>query len=254
MRIGEIAAAADVNIQTLRYYERVGLLPEPERRSSGYRAYAPETVRRVRFIKRAQDLGFTLREIADLLKLREQSASACEQVEERASATLDRIREKIRYLESMEAALFEYVTACRRPQPLGECPLLHTLDRPVDGGAENHHIPETSAAPRIDLVFDPQCPNVAEARALLRAALEAVGLAPQWREWERAAKGTPPHLRGLGSPSILVDGIDVSDIDDTQRGLETGNGCRVYRHADRLRGVPTLASVTWALARGSVST
>lgn len=134
MRIGEVAAAAAVNVQTLRYYERVGLLPEPERRSSGYRAYDPESVRRVRFIRRAQDLGFTLGEIADLLDLREQSASACEQVEARASATLGRIREKIRDLESMRAALSEYVTTCHSRRTLGECPLLRALDRPAGEG------------------------------------------------------------------------------------------------------------------------
>lgn len=130
MRIGEVAAAAAVNIQTLRYYERVGLLPKPARQTSGYRAYDPETVRRVRFVKRAQDLGFTLGEIADLLGLREQSVSACEQVEARASATVARIAEKIRDLEGMKAALSEYVTNCRRRRPLGECPLLRALDRP----------------------------------------------------------------------------------------------------------------------------
>src|SRR5215207_8802008 len=100
MRIGEVAAEAAVNIQTLRYYERVGLLPNPDRRPSGYRAYGRDTVRRVRFIKRAQELGFTLGEIGDLLALRERSASACEQVEGRASATLVRIEEKIRDLQS----------------------------------------------------------------------------------------------------------------------------------------------------------
>jgi Hg(II)-responsive transcriptional regulator len=132
MKIGEVASAAAVNIQTLRYYERVGLLPKPVRRPSGYRAYDRETVRRVRFIKRAQELGFTLAEIADLLALKEQSRSACEQVEARASATLVRIEEKIQDLESMRAALTEYVRTCRRPQPLGECPLLRALDREAE--------------------------------------------------------------------------------------------------------------------------
>ena len=70
MRIGEVAAEAAVNIQTLRYYERVGLLPAPDRHPSGYRSYARDAVRRVRFIKRAQELGFTLAEIGELLALR----------------------------------------------------------------------------------------------------------------------------------------------------------------------------------------
>src|SRR5690242_4979200 len=122
MRIGEAAAAAAVNIQTLRFYERVGLLPRPARRDSGYREYDAHAVRRVRFIRRAQELGFTLAEIRDLLALREQSETACEQVEARASATLDRIGEKIRDLESMRSALSEYVDTCHRRQPVAECP------------------------------------------------------------------------------------------------------------------------------------
>jgi Hg(II)-responsive transcriptional regulator len=128
MRIGEVAAEAAVNIQTLRYYERVGLLPKPERRPSGYRAYDRDTVRRVRFIKRSQELGFTLGEIGELLALREQSAIACERVEAQASATLVRIEDKIRDLERMRAALVEYVTICRRSETMGECPLLRALD------------------------------------------------------------------------------------------------------------------------------
>lgn len=132
MRIGEIAAEAAVNVQTLRYYERVGLLPTPDRRASGYRNYDLQTVRRVRFIKRAQELGFTLAEIGDLLALRDQSETACAQVETRASSTLHRIAEKIHDLESMRAALSEYVLACRSRRPLGECPLLRALDRSAD--------------------------------------------------------------------------------------------------------------------------
>jgi MerR family copper efflux transcriptional regulator len=132
MRIGELAAAAAVNVQTLRYYERLGLLPQPARRSSGYRAYDPESVHRVRFIRRAQDLGFTLGGIADLLALPEQSVAACEQVEARAAITLQRIDEKVRDLESMRGALSEYVTTCQRRRPLGECPLLRALDRPLE--------------------------------------------------------------------------------------------------------------------------
>ena len=134
MRIGEVAAEAAVNVQTLRYYERVGLLPRPTRRASGYRSYDAHTIRRVRFIKRAQELGFTLAEIGDLLGFREQSESACAQVASRASATLARIAEKIRDLENMRSALSEYVSSCRRREPLDDCPLLRALDRSSEEG------------------------------------------------------------------------------------------------------------------------
>ena len=132
MRIGEVAAEAAVNVQTLRYYERVGLLPRPARQPSGYRAYGTHAVRQVRFIKRAQELGFSLAEIGDLLALREQSQTACHQVEARASSTLDRINEKIRDLECIRRALSEYVDSCRKGPPRGECPLLQALDRSID--------------------------------------------------------------------------------------------------------------------------
>lgn len=129
MRIGEVAVEAAVNTQTLRYYERVGLLPRPARRASGYRRYDADTVRRVRFIKRAQELGFTLAEIGDLLGFRERSESACAQVEARAAATLERIAEKIRDLEAVRSALAVYVRNCQRRKPLDDCPLLRALDR-----------------------------------------------------------------------------------------------------------------------------
>jgi Hg(II)-responsive transcriptional regulator len=131
MRIGELAARADVNIETLRYYERRGLLPAPARAASGYRAYAPDTVQRVRFIRRAQELGFTLHEIQDLLALWRDSADACNAVERRAGTALERIDGKIADLQRMRRGLGHYVAACQRHDPLDSCPLLREL-----GGTE----------------------------------------------------------------------------------------------------------------------
>src|SRR6267378_1367440 len=91
MRIGELSAETSVSIQTLRYYERRGLLPAPHRRASGFRVYDPDTTRRVRFIRRAQDLGFTLQEIGILLAFWGHPAKACGAVEQRARDTLERI-------------------------------------------------------------------------------------------------------------------------------------------------------------------
>ena len=127
MRIGELASQTNVAIDTLRYYEKRGLLEEPDRSPAGYRSYRPETVRRVRFIRRAQELGFTLHEIADLLTYWEDSATACGRVEGRATATLQRIDQKIEDLERMRSALAQYVTACRTRESLSECPLLASL-------------------------------------------------------------------------------------------------------------------------------
>jgi hypothetical protein len=105
------------------------------------------------------------------------------------------------------------------------------------------------AAPAVDLVFGAECPNVEYARALLRTALVAVGLPAEWREWERDGADTPAHLRGLGSPTILVNGIDVSGAEETDDSAERANCCRVYYVDGRLRGVPALDAVAAGLSR-----
>jgi Hg(II)-responsive transcriptional regulator len=132
MRIGQIASQASVNIQTLRYYERRGLLPSPGRGSSGYRDYEPDAVDRVRFIKHAQALGFTLHEIAELLALRVRSDRACARVEARGESAIARIDEKLAQLHRIRDALTRLVTACRRQDLTGECPILHALEESAD--------------------------------------------------------------------------------------------------------------------------
>lgn len=127
MRIGEAAARTDVTIQTLRYYERIGLLPAASRQSSGYRRYDRDALRRVRFIRSAQDLGFTLQEIGALLGLWAQTRRSCEAVEKRATKTLERIDSRIRDLKRMRSALAQFVDACRDRHSLEECPLLAAL-------------------------------------------------------------------------------------------------------------------------------
>ncbi len=127
MRIGEAARGAGVNVQTLRYYERRGLLPAPERKPSGFRAYDAGTVGRVRFIKHAQALGFTLEEIGDLLALRVNARAACGSVEARAKATAARIGQRIAELDRMRTVLLRLVRACRRRTPTGDCPILEAL-------------------------------------------------------------------------------------------------------------------------------
>ena len=100
MTIGQVASHAGVNVQTIRYYERRGLIPEPDRTQSGYRRYPEEAVRRVGFIKRAQELGFSLNETSDLLKLRVRSATACATVEKRARSKIAVVEETIADLVS----------------------------------------------------------------------------------------------------------------------------------------------------------
>ncbi len=114
MTIGEIAAESRVNIQTVRYYERRGLVPTPQRTPAGYRKYSRDVVLRIRFIKRAQELGFTREEIAELLALRVRHGEACGEVSRRAKVKIAVVQQKLRELERLKRALERLVEACRR--------------------------------------------------------------------------------------------------------------------------------------------
>jgi len=127
LTIGQLARNAAVNVETIRYYERRGLIPEPPRRQSGYRQYGPEFVTRIRFIKRAQALGFSLNEIAELLALRIDSQTACYEVRRHAESKIGDIEEKIELLQQMKQALIELVAICNETGQTGECPILETL-------------------------------------------------------------------------------------------------------------------------------
>ncbi|MCI0432245.1 MAG: MerR family transcriptional regulator [Gemmatimonadetes bacterium] len=128
MTIGQVAAEAGVNIQTVRYYERRALIPRPPRARSGYRQYPPDTVSRLQFIKRAQDLGFSLEEIRELLALRVKHASACTAVETRARHKIVLVEEKIRALNRMKVSLQRLVQACQDRAPTRDCPILEALE------------------------------------------------------------------------------------------------------------------------------
>ncbi len=132
MTIGEVAARARVNVQTVRYYERRRLISEPRRSAGGYRQYPEEVVPRIRFIKRAQELGFTLEEIAELLALRVQHGEACHEVSDRAKAKVTLVRQKLSELERMQRVLEGLVEACERRAPTAECPILEALEEPVE--------------------------------------------------------------------------------------------------------------------------
>ena len=128
LRIGDAAKQADVNVQTIRYYERRGLLPKPSRTESNYRMYSEDIVTRVRFIKRAQELGFTLKEIEELLSLRATPDTRCGDVRRRAQIKVRDIDDKIRTLNAMRAALDKLVDQCSGEGPTAQCPILEALD------------------------------------------------------------------------------------------------------------------------------
>lgn len=135
MRIGEVAAAAHCNIQTLRYYERRGLLRQPKRTSAGYREYPTDTVRIVRFIKRAQDLGFTLHEIDELLKLRTADSARTGEMPAIARAKMRDIAQKQARLQAMHGALGKLLQSCTNREAGTSCPILDALN----DGEEEHH-------------------------------------------------------------------------------------------------------------------
>ena len=127
LTIGELAEAGGIGVETVRFYERKGLLAPPPRSPAGYRQYSPETVDRVRFIRRAQSLGFALREIAELLDLRVNEVGACAPVEAQARDKLEQVTGKIAELRRIESALRRLVRACEAREPTGECPILEEL-------------------------------------------------------------------------------------------------------------------------------
>jgi len=106
---GQLAKAADVGVETIRFYEREGLLPEPPRRASGYRQYPSAAVARIRFIRRAKELGFTLKEIAELLDLRVDPDKSCADVRALARTKLADVEQKLSDLTRIQAALQELV-------------------------------------------------------------------------------------------------------------------------------------------------
>lgn len=127
LTIGTLADAAGVGRETVRFYERKGLVADPPRSEAGYRLYPRETIGRLRFIRRAQELGFTLNEIAALLELRAESEAACEAVEARARRKLADVEAKIEDLKRIGDALGRLIDKCEARQSTGECPILEEL-------------------------------------------------------------------------------------------------------------------------------
>ena len=129
LTIAALAKASGVHLETVRYYERIGLMPKPARTASGYRSYDDAHVRRLSFIRRAREIGFSSGEIKELLALAEPGRASCTQVQTLAAAHLDRVRAKIADLRRLEALLAGALEGCLlEPAPL--CPVLDMLAAP----------------------------------------------------------------------------------------------------------------------------
>ena len=129
LTIGQLAGKAHVNLETIRFYERRGLLPEPPRNKSGHRQYSQEAVKRTEFIKRAQKLGFSLKEILELLSLRVEPGRTCADIKARAETKINDIEQRIADLEQMREALSKLADQCKGRGPIGMCPIIEELDK-----------------------------------------------------------------------------------------------------------------------------
>src|SRR5688500_6637427 len=126
--IGALARSAGVGMDTVRYYEREGLLPKPARTASGYRSYVPETASRLRFIRRPKDLGFSLDAYRDLLALSSDRDHGVRGVRQRAQARLAEVEQRLRELRRMQRGLNDLIDACPGQGTLAACPILAALD------------------------------------------------------------------------------------------------------------------------------
>jgi MerR family copper efflux transcriptional regulator len=140
MRIGKASREAGVNVQTLRYYERRGLLPKTSRLASGYREYDPATVALVRFIRNAQELGFTLNEISELIALRTNRSRSDEDVRQLATKKIEAMDRRIRQLTQMKTELAELVERCGPTRCKDDCVIIDAFDDPNCRSPKTHSI------------------------------------------------------------------------------------------------------------------
>lgn len=128
LTIGQVAKQGGVNLQTVRYYERRGLISPKGRRDSGYRFYTEEAIKKIQFIKNAQALGFTLREIMQLLRLQVSDTARCGYIKRKAASKLEDIRTKMKGLKTLEKVLEDLIGACRSGTTTDQCPILKSLE------------------------------------------------------------------------------------------------------------------------------
>lgn len=204
MRTGELAEQAGVHVETLRYYERRGLLEAPERSPSGYRSYSAVAVRVARFVKRAQEVGFTFDDVAELLDLADGGAESCDVARTTAASRLKDLDQRIADLTAMRGALASLVQTCETTTttnlPTRRCP------QPRRHGGEPI-MTRSASTVRAQILQVPDCPLVDELHALVHECLTALG-----------DSGTVETRVGdHPSPTLVIDGIDVATggpIDD----------------------------------------
>jgi MerR family mercuric resistance operon transcriptional regulator len=131
LNIGQVARQTGVTVETVRFYEKQGLIAAPQRSDAGYRQYPPETVKRVQFIQHAKEVGFTLKDIGDLLALRREPGTTCTDIKLRATQKIEEVDQKIQDLKRIREALGRMIMKCSGRGALSECPILEVLE--LDG-------------------------------------------------------------------------------------------------------------------------
>jgi Hg(II)-responsive transcriptional regulator len=197
LKIGQVAKEADVNIDTVRYYERRGLLPPPKRKKSGYRQYLGDTVKRIRFIRHAQELGFSLDEIAELLSLKLDPVAACGNVKKKAEGKIAEIEGKIEMLQKMREALRCLVEMCVENRQVSECPILEALDK--GKGAE---------ITKVDCYMSQGCGSENALRKNISRALATENVEAKV-SFHRIGDAKATALGLTGSPSVFINGNEL---------------------------------------------
>lgn len=155
MKVGEVSKATGIAVETIRYYEKIGLVPEPERQASGYRSYRQSHLDRLLFIRRCRNLDMAQEEIRELIRLAEQPDADCSQVDELLARHLDHVRKRLQELASLEGTLEQLQQACSEGRSVSECGILgglasETPDELPDNGQNHvpgthHHTPGTGS-------------------------------------------------------------------------------------------------------------
>lgn len=130
----QLSRAAGVGQEALRFYERKGLLPQPGRSASGYRLYPPEAVTRLRFIRNAQEIGFSLKEVASLLGLKAKPGVTCALIRKKVEAKIADVDRKLGALKDIRESLVRLKKSCQSRLPASECPILENLEQDPEGG------------------------------------------------------------------------------------------------------------------------
>ena len=131
MQIGMVAKQCGIGVETVRYYERQGLISEPLRSESGYRQYSEIVLKQIKFVQFSKSVGFSLRDIRELLKLRSNPGEACQKARNKLLDKVDEIQQKITTLEKMKATLIPFIDQCQANGKLSECSVLQTFENDI---------------------------------------------------------------------------------------------------------------------------